>query len=306
MEAKKLKEIIKLSDIVRRKYNESKKSAIGTEQTLQKTLKPIVAPLETIISQTAAVDQKPKRKKIKLESVKNIEKKFEKKEEDVFETPKKRLPKFLQEETQFESTPEPTIEDIVEDALQTEEGMRGVREYLERLGHIAGKYVGLYITGDPNIDKTKTAIRHTGRELMIGNAKVEIDNNDLIIGGKEYEGTEGLYELLFMKIPDEKKITPQDVENYKNILDTTHARRRAYSVDLQLQGSRAYKYKKYILGKAYKDYVTLRPNYVYFDDVNELIERLKLLIMSKDAGHSGHNNEILAILEELREANIIE
>lgn len=47
-------------------------------------------------------------------------------------------------------------------------------------------------------------------------------------------------------------------------------------------------------------------DYVYFDDINELVNRLKLLVASQNAGHTGHSNEIVSILEELREAEIIE
>jgi hypothetical protein len=47
---------------------------------------------------------------------------------------------------------------------------------------------------------------------------------------------------------------------------------------------------------------TKRPLYEYWDDPNELVDRLRLLIASRDAGHSGHENEILSIIEELREA----
>ena len=47
-------------------------------------------------------------------------------------------------------------------------------------------------------------------------------------------------------------------------------------------------------------------DYIYYDDVNELVNRLKLLVSSQIAGHTGHNNEIIAILEELREAKVIE
>lgn len=43
----------------------------------------------------------------------------------------------------------------------------------------------------------------------------------------------------------------------------------------------------------------------YWNDPNELVDRLRLLISSKSAGHTGHNNEIISIIEELREANII-
>lgn len=46
-------------------------------------------------------------------------------------------------------------------------------------------------------------------------------------------------------------------------------------------------------------------SYVYWDNANELCGRLKLLIASQNAGHTGHQNEIVSILEELREAKII-
>lgn len=46
-------------------------------------------------------------------------------------------------------------------------------------------------------------------------------------------------------------------------------------------------------------------NYIYWDDPNELVDRLRLLVASQAAGHTGHNNEIISIIEELREAKII-
>jgi hypothetical protein len=44
---------------------------------------------------------------------------------------------------------------------------------------------------------------------------------------------------------------------------------------------------------------------VYYDDLNELVTRLNLLTYSQNAGNTGVNNEIISILEELRENNII-
>lgn len=53
--------------------------------------------------------------------------------------------------------------------------------------------------------------------------------------------------------------------------------------------------------------VTNNPiDYVYWDDPNELVDRLRLLIASQEAGNSNHSNEINRILEELIESNIIE
>lgn len=48
-----------------------------------------------------------------------------------------------------------------------------------------------------------------------------------------------------------------------------------------------------------------KTTYVYWDNVNELVSRLRLLIASQTAGHSGHHNEIISIVEELREAGVI-
>lgn len=48
-----------------------------------------------------------------------------------------------------------------------------------------------------------------------------------------------------------------------------------------------------------------KPNYVFWDNPNELVERLQLLIASESAGNTSHTNEITSIIEELREAQII-
>ena len=46
-------------------------------------------------------------------------------------------------------------------------------------------------------------------------------------------------------------------------------------------------------------------DYVYWDDLNELVDRLRLLLASQAAGNPSHTNEIISIIEELREAEII-
>lgn len=54
----------------------------------------------------------------------------------------------------------------------------------------------------------------------------------------------------------------------------------------------------------YKD-VLPQTQLVYYDDPNELVTRLNLLSSSQSAGNTGVNNEIISILEELRERRII-
>lgn len=45
--------------------------------------------------------------------------------------------------------------------------------------------------------------------------------------------------------------------------------------------------------------------YEYYDNPNELCERLRLLISSKSAGNTNHDQEINSIIEELRELHVI-
>jgi len=43
-----------------------------------------------------------------------------------------------------------------------------------------------------------------------------------------------------------------------------------------------------------------KTDYVYWDDPNELVDRLQLLAASYQAGNKSHTYEIMSILEELR------
>ena len=46
-------------------------------------------------------------------------------------------------------------------------------------------------------------------------------------------------------------------------------------------------------------------DYVYWDDPNELVDRLELLTAERFAGNPSHVNEIHSIIEELHEAGYI-
>lgn len=48
-----------------------------------------------------------------------------------------------------------------------------------------------------------------------------------------------------------------------------------------------------------------KTSFTYWDDPNELVDRLRLLLASQAAGHTNHTNEIRSILDELKEAHII-
>ncbi|CAK1580903.1 unnamed protein product [Parnassius mnemosyne] len=159
-------------------------------------------------------------------------------------------------------------------------------------------------------------------------SKIDTLKNETVflvkIGDKSYYLTIGLRELLLRKKTDLNLVSSADKLVYKDILYHTNAHKRDFNPRGQIRGDKGIKYRKIIkplfsetlikykkieekLGgnlpklKKYK----IKTDIVYWDDPNELVDRLKLLIASRDAGNTNHDNEILSIIEELKEANII-
>lgn len=178
------------------------------------------------------------------------------------------------------------------------------------------------------------------KNLMMGNTVVSLsfkNNTDNTLGkkymitvkNKNYELTGGLKELLLRNRPNLKLVTEEDKTKYKEILSNTNAHKRDFDPAGQLKGDKGLKYCTIIkplfsqvtdenneftqqlpqlkIGQGLPELKRYKSNtdYIYWDDPNELIERLKLLIASKSAGNSNHDNEIISIIEELKEAGII-
>lgn len=172
-------------------------------------------------------------------------------------------------------------------------------------------------------------VRNDNGKLMIGNTLVTFtdavnDSSNKIemvkIGENSYEVTPGLRELLFQSKPNLKIISDKDKLVYKDILSFTNVHKRDYHSSGQIKGDKGMKYCHVIKplifennckeNKTGGNLLTLKSykkntDFIYWDDPNELVERLKILIASKDAGNTSHDNEIISIIEELKEAGII-
>lgn len=160
---------------------------------------------------------------------------------------------------------------------------------------------------------------------MLGSALVNIDDKTINIAGTSYGLTPGLKELLFKKVPNLNIINESDKHNYKLMLMVTNAHRRDFDAKKPIKSNKGLKYMQIIkpLFKLYDnlefaDRSVRRGNglsvlkkwnknvdYVYWDDPNELVDRLKLLIASRDAGNTGLDNDIISIIEELREGGYL-
>ena len=68
------------------------------------------------------------------------------------------------------------------------------------VGLIAGKYLTKLIGKSKKEDAIFGPKGETGN-LRLGDAEFKTDENYMIISGKRYEGTEGLWELVTMKKP---------------------------------------------------------------------------------------------------------
>lgn len=202
-----------------------------------------------------------------------------------------------------------------------------VNDYLDQYKWLPKKYISEMLRDTEDLFDSKYGIRFDNEieSFHIGDTRVFIDDNDIIFNNKRYKGTIGLYELLFKKAP--ANYTKEDLESYREMLLKSNAYRRYYKANQQVDGSRLPKYK-YIIsplisnlrkplssssprgklsGKGLsKEVNNNKVDYTYWDNPNELVERLRLLIASQQAGNTGHRNEIVSIIEELREANIIE
>lgn len=169
-----------------------------------------------------------------------------------------------------------------------------------KAGKIAGKYLKLLFGSDKSkIEKTFGFSMNKNGKLTIGDQLVKIENDKIILGNEEFIGTPGLFSLLILKEPDFLKLNDVDLKNYKRILEKTgvHLKSDGY----QLKANPGKKYQKIIKPL----FVKTGKGLVYWDDPNELVERLKLLVASQTAGNNSHQNEIIDIVEELKEANII-
>lgn len=205
------------------------------------------------------------------------------------------------------------------------------KEYLSQFHELPRMYIKENIQDTEGQFDHRYGVTHDIEldKFSIGGSVINFDGPDLIINGIRYKGTPGLYELLFKKNP--LGYAKKDEEEYMDIMKRTNALYTRHDPKLPLmratKDTKA-KYERVILptmgrsrsgsaptiqtrSKTGRGNITLMKmskhplEYKYFDDYNEIVDRLRLLIASEAAGNNAHNNEIVSIIEELKEAHII-
>lgn len=171
--------------------------------------------------------------------------------------------------------------------------------------------VGEFVKGHRDVDLDRTYGVIQGR---MGSQPIEIAKDWIRVGGREFEPTHGLMNLIFLKKP--AGYSSSELKTYIEILRITNAHLTSTG---RIKNPRTYKYKNIIqpaLGGAsgsgvaidinHKEVTTAEREYIYFDDINEIVDRLRLLIASTNAGNTSHRNEIVSIISELRERGVID
>ena len=286
-----MKDIIKTRNIIRKKYKALKSGRIESETLLEDAFKSITKPLKELVEKTES-------------------NRHELKEEAPYKSKAIKTPEKLEWDDYL-----PVTEETARKFFDSPQGSTSLQQYFkhEKLDDLPAKYLKIYATQKGKIDQTYGIYYdNDSYKWKVGNSDINIDNSDIFIKNKSYKGSKGLYELLFMKNPNKNLYTADDLNNYKTILNDTSAHKRYYDPDGQINGSKSIKYKEIISklmhreGRGLFKQLTKGWNeYVYWDDPNELVDRLRLLIASQQAGHNNHNNEIISIIEELKEADII-
>lgn len=328
--------ITQLRDIIKRKYKRFKQGNLDTEKMLEKSYKPLITELRK------NSDKKKSPLEIKKEEPTNedtMEDELNSRTTDtdqsvfdptVFSSPQSKTLRVPPSEDVFESSnDEDRFQHDMTSVLASEHGMASASQYIARqftnpiTKHYMEKLMKDLGGKNQKIDHTYGP-RYDGDILMIGDKALKFDDDGSIrIDDVTYGHTKGLYELIFKRIPDDELYNDQDLEAYKDILKKTNAHKRGYNYQGNINRNASIKYKTVIaklfpkalysgkgrvrnkrppsLMKSFTD----NREIVYWNDANELCDRLRLLVVSAETGNNSHTNEIISIIEELKEANII-
>lgn len=328
-----VKEIGEIKKNIRRKHLALTQNIIDVERDVEKSLSPITKPLKELIKQ-----QKKSKEEAKIEDVEmdNLQERLKNKrpledsvihENEIVKRPALEEaddddPEMVIEspnETVYESSP------TVQELLSTPEGREEAEYYINNLfkGVLTRRYMLMFfIDRDHKIDHVFGPNYTYDDVLMLGKEPIKFDNDNIVINNIPFEGTPGLFELIFMKEPDKYTYTDKDLRAYSDILKLTKV--HIHFASGRIKSSKSVKYNKIIKpiissylfrsqhywwddagGSGLMSTSNVKPNYIFWDDVNELCARLELLIASQNSGHTGHGNEIISIVEELHEAGII-
>lgn len=293
-------ELVRLTKEVRGKYKDLRRDTEDAERYLEASAKPLVSPLKKTVVEGIRESMPMPIVEIKREKIHSRKRKRKYKEEE-------------EEEDQEEG--ESDLNKTADVSVQTDVEL--TEQYLKRLTTPSYR---------SQLD-TSYGLRIDGKGgLMIGDSPIVLTKSKVMVKEEKFNVTPGLLELLTMKAPNMELVTNEDYYAYKSILSLTNAHRQMYSAEKPINATKGVKYTKIIAklfppaygsrktptspaGATEKTHLLsgsgMRGKNKYTTNVNAMVNRLRLLTLSKAAGHTAHSEEIGNIIELLRLHKII-
>ena len=239
-----------------------------------------------------------------------------------------KITKFYRPITELQKA---TAREITEGLRPIREGIESLPQAMQPIGEASGeapeeeeeepeeyeeeedKSVGpiaRHFLNKPDTDKT-FGVRKKGKHHYIGNKHVIVTkDDDIIIDGKRFFGSVGLWGLITSKDPDKELIdyTEEDMKSYIKIMVKTHVLHQGNNPNNPYPKSSKSGKWKMILGPIWHN----RESYegkgivIMSSDPNALLERLDLLLASQKAGHTGVRNELVSICDELKKQGVLD
>ena len=103
-----------------------------------------------------------------------------------------------------------------------EEAASRQKSGLIELGPLASSYLKRSMSNKQSTDRT-FGLYEIDNIFFIGDKAVTIAGDDITVRTTKYQGTQGLWELIMLKEPDDKLYDTDDLQKYKNILMETNA-----------------------------------------------------------------------------------
>lgn len=304
------KSVIKARNIIRKKFQDLHNQKLSTKEYVSETYKPIIEPLEKLVKNGNLKNEAQSIIKHEPTKLKN-EKETRFFPESVFKTA---LPSHRKNQFTTPSTNEMSssmVHDVSGISTMYEDDANGRVNQMKSDLKQDKDYGFHYVNGELKLGKEKVHVKSG-----------EDGENTYVIKNKRFAVTPGLTSLLMNRNPSH--FTEDELEEYKDMLKLTSAHKKNFDKKGSIKRSPSHPKFKLIgqlfppgktrggsLKKLQTNYKRVNQHedssfdYVYWDNPNELVDRLRLLKASQAAGHTGHDNEIISIIEELREAKII-
>ncbi|XP_057338453.1 uncharacterized protein LOC130676317 [Microplitis mediator] len=297
-----LRQISEASDAIRRKHKMLKLGKDSAEKAMGEMFKPIVTPLQSLVESS--------KQKIKQEV-----------KEEIKEEVKQKDNSTLNNKTEFDDTShyDSSIsdDDVSSRTLNKTQMNPSASSTPAKPGSLVKSYLAKVYRKSKEIN-LRYGVRRRYNDFYIGDSEINFEENTFYVKDHEYLITPGLLELLFKKSPNYASVTQDDQNTYLEIIKNTNTYRKNYKSDGSIYEDSTIKFNTYIAnfltktskGKRLPKYKIVKKkktqmDYVHWDNPNELVDRLRLLMASQAAGNPSHINEIISIIEELREAGII-